>query len=157
MVYIIILIAIILIAVPVVRKALWSRRDYAELREMVHKERSKFIFLIDKKFRVKETNFYELNENIKDDQPYVLGNVMHCQNGCESGLCGTGLGCDECPIRLIVNNSFKLKRDFDNLTATMHLYDANHVVREVDVIADGKLVYIGSEPHIIVNVRKLIQ
>jgi hypothetical protein len=110
------------------------------------------MFLIDKKFRVKETNFYELNENIHDDQPYVLGNVLHCQEGCESGLCGTGIACSTCPIRMVIRNAFKLKRDFDQITATMHLYDENHQVRELDVKVSGRLAYVGNEPHLLVRV-----
>ena len=111
-----------------------------------------YAFLIDKKFNVKETNFYELNEHVKDDQPYVLGNVLHCQSGCDSGLCGTGIACDTCPIRLIIRNSFRQKRDFSHVAATMHLYDANHEVQSVDVKVDGKLVYLGKEPHFVISV-----
>ena len=70
----------------------WRKKtaDYALLSERVHYlQTNTYAFLIDRNFKVKETNFYELNENIKDDQPYVLGNVLHCQDGCDSGLCGT--------------------------------------------------------------------
>lgn len=136
----------------------WYKRraDYALLSERVHNPQTDaYAFLIDRKFRVKETNFYELNENIEDDQPYVLGNVLHCQDGCESGLCGTGISCGTCPIRMVIKNAFKLKRNFDHVEATMHLYDEHHEVKQVDVSMDGELVYVGHESHLLVKVRKM--
>jgi hypothetical protein len=134
----------------------WLRRkaDYVSLRKRVHQQTDKYAFLIDRKFRVKETNFYELNKNIQDDQPYFLGNVLHCQEGCESGLCGTGISCQTCPIRMVIKNAFKLRRSFDHIEATLHLYDENHEVNQVDVRVDGELVYVGREPHLFVTALK---
>ena len=152
--YIIILIGVVLTAVQLLRQWLKKRHDSAMLRERVHQQKDRYAFLIDRKLRVKETNFYELNDAIEDDQPYVLGNVLHCQEGCESGLCGTGISCKTCPIRLVIKNAFKLKRNFDHVEATMHLYDVNHEVAQVDVSVDGELVCIGREPHMVVKVKK---
>jgi len=151
-IYILIAVLILLIIVPIIRKIRKSKQDIDSLSKEIHQLQDSFNFLIDKQFHVKETNFYELNPDIKDDQPYVLGNVLHCQNGCDSGLCGTGLGCNTCPIRLVVNNSFKQRRDFQNITATMHIYDADHKPQELEVKVDGHLVYVGYEPHLVVNV-----
>ena len=120
----------------------------------MHQSTDHYFFLIDRKKRVKETNFYELNENIQDDQPYVLGNVLHCQNGCDSGLCGTGIDCETCPIRLVIKNAFKLKRGFDHVEAAMHLYDENRQVKVVNIIMDGELVYVGKEPHLLIQITK---
>ena len=153
-IYIIALVAVVLTIVQTLRQWIKKRADYALLSERVHNLKSNcYAFLIDNQFRVKETNFYELNENIADDQPYVLGNVLHCASGCESGLCGTGISCGTCPIRMVINNAFKLRRSFDHVEAVMHLYDENHVVKQVDVSVDGELVYIGCEPHLLVKAR----
>ena len=103
---------------------------------------------------MKETNFYELNEEIRDDQPYVLGNVLHCQNAIDEGLCGTGINCDSCPIRVVIKNAFKLKRDFDHVEAIMYLYDKSHKAVQADVRVDGELAYVGKEPYFLVKVRK---
>ena len=151
--YIIILLGVVLTAVQLLRQWLKKRHDSAMLRERVHQQKDRYAFLIDRKLRVKETNFYELNDAIEDDQPYVLGNVLHCQEGCESGLCGTGISCEECPIRLVLRNAFKLRRDFADIAATMQTYDAAHQVQETDVIVDGKLVYVGKEPLLLVTVK----
>jgi hypothetical protein len=57
---------------------------------------------------------------------------------------------------MVVNNAFKLRRSFDHVEATMHLYDENHEVKQENVIMDGELVYVGREPHLLVKVRKTI-
>ena len=152
--YLFLSVAVVLTIVQAVRQWLKRKADYALLRERVHQSTDHYSFLIDRKKRVKETNFYELNENIQDDQPYVLGNVLHCQNGCDSGLCGTGIDCETCPIRMVIKNAFKLKRDFDHVEASMRLYDEHHETKEMDVHLDGELVYVGKEPHLIVTARK---
>ena len=151
--YILLLLVLVLIVVlvPMARKYLKTRRDRAELQRTVHECADKYSFLVDRQFRVKETNFYELNIEQKDDQPSVLGNVLHCQTGCDSGLCGTGIACATCPVRMVLSNAFKMKRDFSSVMATMRLYDASHQVHEVGVKVDGTLVYLGTEPHFIVQ------
>lgn len=125
------------------------------LRERVHLHTDHYIFLIDRKFRVRGTNFYELNEEIRDDQPYVLGNVLHCQTAIDEGLCGTGINCDTCPIRMVIKNAFKMKRGFDHVEAVMNLYNKQHKVEQVDVIVDGELAFVGKVPYFLVRVRKV--
>lgn len=153
MVYIVLLLAVLVVVVAIGIKIWKKHRDYAVLKAIVHNTTDVYAFLIDQQFHVKETNFYELNITIPDDQPHVLGNVIHCQSACDSGLCGTGISCEECPIRLVVNNAFKLRRDFDNIVATMQFYDAAHQVQETDVTVDGKLVYVDKEPHLLITLK----
>ena len=150
------LVAVVLTLVQVVRQWLRRRRDYALLSERVHLQTDRYAFLIDRNLRVKESNFYELNEDIQDNQPYVLGNVLHCQTAIDEGLCGTGIDCDTCPIRMVIKNAFKLKRDFEHVEASMRLYDEHHETKEMDVRLDGNLVYVGKEPHLIVTARKTV-
>jgi hypothetical protein len=153
-IYLIAFVAVLAI-VLVVRVWLKRKNEYALLFERVHQQTEHYIFLIDRKFRVKETNFYELNEDIKDDQPYVLGNVLHCQTAIDEGLCGTGIDCNTCPIRMVINNAFKLKRNFDHVEAVMHLYDKDHKAILQDVRVDGELAFVGKEPFFLVKVRKI--
>ena len=56
---------------------------------------------------------------------------------------------------MVVNNAFKLRRSFDHVEATMHLYDENHEMKKVDVSMDGELSYVGCEPYLLVKVRKI--
>ena len=50
--------------------------------------------------------------------------------------------------------SFKLKRGFDHVEAAMHLYDENRQVKVVNIIMDGELVYVGKEPHLLIQITK---
>ena len=152
MIYIGLLLLLLLIIVPFVRKWAKGKHDYAEAKQTVMEAKDHYAFLIDKDFRVKETNFYELNKDLDDGQPNVLGNVLHCSTGCDSGLCGTGIACQVCPVRIILTNSFKQKRDFNNVTAIMRLYDAKREVKDVDVSVNGRFVYLGYVPYMLVDI-----
>lgn len=152
--YVVISVVAVIVLLPLLRNWRKSRRDYKALRETVHGEKDHYAFLIDRDFKVKETNFYELNPELRDGQPDVLGNVLHCETGCESGPCGTGIACSTCPVRLIVNNSFKQRRNFSDVTATMHLLNKEQESQEVNVKVDGRLVYLGYKPHFLVSVRQ---
>ena len=150
---IIALLVVAIIVLPLVRRHFKTKSDYAEVQQIVMQQKDKYSFLVDRDLNVKETNFYDLNHCFSENQPRKLGNVLQCQTGCDSGFCGTGIACQTCPVRVVLRNSFKQKRDFSHVVATMHLYDANHEVKDVSVLVDGELVYIASEPHFIVNVK----
>ena len=153
--YILILLLILLIVmVPLVKSGRKQKREYEALRVEVHKIFDRYSFLVDKDLRVKETNYYDIHKDLLDDKPRVLGNVIHCQTACDSGLCGTGIACSTCPIRLVLKNGFKHRRDFNDISATMHLYNAKHEVKDVDVKVDGRFTTIGRNPHFLVTVHK---
>lgn len=147
----------IMVAAAGIALLMWQwfkrRRDLALLHERIHQKSDCYRFLVDQRLQVKDTNFNELNETIRDVQPVVLGNVIHCQTAIDEGLCGTGINCDTCPIRVVIKNAFKLKRNFDHVEAVMHLYDADHKPTEMDVCVDGELVYAGKEPLFFVEVK----
>ena len=153
--YILILLLILLIVMmPLVKSWRKQKREYEALRVEVHKIFDRYSFLVDKDLRVKETNYYDIHKDLLDDKPRVLGNVIHCQTACDSGLCGTGIACSTCPIRLVLKNGFKHRRDFNDISATMHLYNAKHEVKDVDVKVDGRFTTIGRNPHFLVTVHK---
>ena len=56
-------------------------------------------------------------------------------------------------MRVIINNAFKQKRDFNDVTATMHLYDAHHKLHTVDVMVDGHLKRLGYHPYMLLKVK----
>lgn len=153
--YILFLLLILLVVmVPLVKSGRKQKREYEALRVEVHKIFDRYSFLVDKDLRVKETNYYDIHKDLLDDKPRVLGNVIHCQTACDSGLCGTGIACSTCPIRLVLKNGFKHRRDFNDISATMHLYNAKHEVKDVDVKVDGRFTTIGRNPHFLVTVHK---
>lgn len=150
----IILLILLIVMVPLVKSWRKQKREYEALRVEVHKIFDRYSFLVDKDLRVKETNYYDIHKDLLDDKPRVLGNVIHCQTACDSGLCGTGIACSTCPIRLVLKNGFKHRRDFNDISATMHLYNAKHEVKDVDVKVDGRFTTIGRTPHFLVTVHK---
>ena len=153
--YILFLLLILLVVmVPLVKSWQKQKREYEALRIEVNKIFDRYSFLVDEDLRVKETNYYDIHKDLLDDKPRVLGNVIHCQTACDSGLCGTGIACSTCPIRLVLKNGFKHRRDFNDISATMHLYNAKHEVKDVDVKVDGRFTTIGRTPHFLVTVHK---
>ena len=148
------LLILLIVMVPLVKSWRKQKREYEALRVEVHKIFDRYSFLVDKDLRVKETNYYDIHKDLLDDKPRVLGNVIHCQTACDSGLCGTGIACSTCPIRLVLKNGFKHRRDFNDISATMHLYNAKHEVKDVDVKVDGRFTTIGRNPHFLVTVHK---
>lgn len=139
----------------VVRDFCKLKRDYRRLSRQVHGEQEKLAFLINKNFEVKETNYFAINTHMKDNQPRILGNVMHCKNGTDAGYCGMGAACQNCPVRYVIKNSFQQRRDFTNIEATMTLYDEHHKAVETDIMADGQLAYVNHTPYMIIKITSI--
>jgi hypothetical protein len=131
-------------------------RQYARYVNEVRQESGRLAFLINRDFEVKATNYFDLNRRMKDDQPHILGNVLHCKTGCDSGLCGTGKACNNCPVRIVIKNAMTMRRHFSQVEATMTLYDEHHEEQETDILADGRYVEVGKKPYIIVTLNKHI-
>lgn len=140
----------------VVRDVLRRRRERLTLHEKIHdRHRRSYAFLIDREFEVIDTNYYDLNPDVEKAPPYVLGNVLHCQTGTDCGKCGTGFACKTCPVRYVINNAFRQKRNFEHVEAKMNLYDAVYKVHTVDVELDGEFVFFKNEPHMLVTAKTL--
>lgn len=156
MVMMIVLLIVLILAIYLIYINLRLSKDNS-LKEILLKNLSSYVFLVDEDFNVKETNYYALNMGMKRDQPDVLGNVLRCKNGCDAGLCGKGLDCNKCLIRKQVKNAFNTKTDFRDVEAVMSLYDSKNVAKEVDVNVGGKYVQIDGKPYIVVNVKDMTQ
>ena len=132
-----------------------KRRHRRGLLEQIRATKDAFVFLIDSSFEVKETNYYVLNPDVEQKPPYLLGNVLHCQTGTDCGECGTGFSCKTCPVRLVIKNAFQQKHGFENVVATMRLYDDVYKAQTVDVELSGELVYLDSEQLMLIRVKTL--
>ena len=144
-------IVVLVIAIVLGRDALRKRRDRDRLSREVHDTRRGLTFLVNENLEVEDTNYFELNPDVEKKPPYLLGNVLHCQNGIDCGECGTGFACQTCPVRYVLKNALLQKRDFTAVDATMRLYDAVYKVQDVDVRLDGKLVTVNGEPRMLVK------
>ncbi len=116
-----------------------------------------YAFLVNENVGVEETNYYALNPEAKRDQPMVLGNVLRCKNGCDSGLCGTSPFCSMCTIRQHISKAFQAGKDFNNVESHMQLYTPDHNVVDTDVVVGGKYVMINDKPHLVVDVKDVTQ
>jgi hypothetical protein len=116
-----------------------------------------YVFLVNENVGVEETNYYALNPEAKRDQPMVLGNVLRCKNGCDSGLCGTSPFCSMCTIRQHISKAFQAGKDFNNVESHMQLYTPDHNVVDTDVVVSGKYVMINDKPHLVVDVKDVTQ
>ena len=148
----IILIVIALVAAAMLTFAFLKmnklEHDVKNLRVMVDNQEN-YTFLVDQKFEVKESNV-----KLPEGQPHVLGNVLHCKNSHDTGLCGEGEACKNCPVRFVINKSFERHDDFRDLEASMML-DGDPSVSDVDVSVDGSFVCIDRTPHMVVNVKDI--
>ena len=116
-----------------------------------------YAFLIDESFDVKETNYYALNPGQSNQQPQVLGNVLHCKTACDTGLCGSGEACNDCPVRFVIKKSFEQKRDFSGLEVGMELYADGTTAQDVDVNVGGRYVVVDNEPCMVLNVKNVTE
>lgn len=123
--------------------------DNRQLRAVVDNQEN-YTFLIDNTFEVKETNV-----KIADGQPRLLGNVLHCKNSQDTGHCGEGEGCRQCPVRFVINKSFERHDDFRELEACMELAGDQNQSVDIDVNVDGSFINIDSKPHMVVNVKNV--
>lgn len=150
----ILLITVLIGMVILLRDVYHLKSSFARFRKQIaEKGKDDYVFLINQDLMVKATNYYDINPEMKnDEQPPVLGNILRCKQGCDSGMCGTGFACQTCPVRFVLINSFKNKRDFENVEASMDLYDADRQVYSVDVLVGGELVYACARPYLMVSV-----
>lgn len=133
-----------------------NRREEALLRTAINNLGS-YVFLIDEKFVVRETNYYALNRLEKSENPKILGNVLECKNGTDAGECGKHVNCKRCPIRNTIARAFHNRGCFENVETTMRVYDSNKQMTCIDVCATGRFVYIGNKPHMVVSVKDITE
>ena len=120
-----------------------------QLRAVVDNQEN-YTFLIDGTFEVKETNV-----KIAKNQPRLLGNVLHCKHSQDTGHCGEGEDCRQCPVRFVISKSFERQDDFKELEACMELAGDKSQTVDIDVCVDGSFISIKSKPHMVVNVKNV--
>ena len=104
-----------------------------------------FILLIDNDFKVLRTNYYHLTGTRKGLEEKRVGDLLQCHNAKSAeGGCGTHAYCGTCPIRQTIRQSFKDKKNFTNLEATLNIaitddeaIECNAVISGVYMLLDG--------------------
>lgn len=114
-----------------------------------------FVFLIDRDFNVVDSNYYMLTSTEEPERACVLGNVLHCKNGTDAGVCGSHENCKDCPVRHALEKAFEEKGEVDNLEARMQVYLMNHDVACLDVNLAAHYVKVLGKPHMVVCVKDI--
>jgi hypothetical protein len=127
-------------------------RDVKQLRVVVDHQKD-YTFLVNDDFVVKETNYYASHPHKTENEPTVLGNVLHCKNAIEAGQCGEADDCRKCPLRFVIGKAFEHEKSFSGLEACMEVYDQQQKPVDMDVQVDGRYVKIDRKKHMVVNVR----
>ena len=112
-----------------------------------------YLLLIGKDFTVERTNYYTLTHSSDTGKLKRVGELLNCVNAIDSGECGTHEACKECPVRNAINQSFKQKKSFKDLEASMQLYTSekgDSVHCEVSV--SGSYFLIGSDEKILLTI-----
>lgn len=105
-----------------------------------------YVFLIDPDAKVWYSNYYRLNPEIPPIGPVMLGNMLHCKNGCDAGMCGSHSNCKNCVIRQHIVEAFEQKGSFEEVEANLDIYSKEGIPIETSVIVSGKYLMWEEKP-----------
>lgn len=118
---------------------------------------SSYVFLIDDKFKVKQTNYYALNNIKEKGATNLIGNVLGCKNGVDAGECGKHDKCKECVLRYTIAKTFANKGEFSNVETSMRLYNGRKTPVNVDVNVSGRFTMVNGKPYMVIGVTNVTE
>lgn len=134
----------------------WSEKKASTSVDITPDESDKLVFLINKRFIVEKSNYFEMNPEAKmGSMPNILGNVLHCKNAVEAGNCGRSKHCSACRIRNSIKASFAQKSNFDNLFVNMQLFTPDNKLVTAAVKVDGTYIEPKGKPRMVIDVKSL--
>ncbi len=149
------LLAVLVLSVIMILLLLWKMQGISksntQLRAVVNNQNN-YAFLVDRSFEVKTSNMESVTL-VSEDEPNVLGNVLHCKNAHKVGRCGESEACRSCPLRFVITKSFERGCDFSGVDACMEVYDKNEKLVDMDVEVEGRFVNLNAEDHMVINVK----
>ncbi|MEG0807941.1 MAG: HAMP domain-containing sensor histidine kinase [Alistipes sp.] len=149
------LLSIMLVArLRVQRRFLLKTND---LTELLLKNIDVYALLVDPDFNVLRTNYYALTGTTTDLVPPKVGNLLHCKNGEDAGVCGTHEFCTTCPVRAAISEAFRTHKNFSRLEAPMELYTSSDHSKVVncEISASGNLISIYNQPHMLLTLHDI--
>lgn len=113
-----------------------------------------YVLLITADFIIHKTNFYTVTGISPDIAPKRVGELFRCKNALEAGECGTHALCATCPIRHAITNSFKGKRNFADLEASLLLRtsESDDVVVDCEVCVSGTYMQMADREQMLLTV-----
>lgn len=119
-----------------------------------------FILLIDKDFKVLNTNYYQRMEILKslEDKGKRVGDLLQCKNALSAtGGCGTHASCGTCPIRQAIRQAFEKKKSFTDLEATLKIVVSDNETVECNALISGAYMLLDEEEKMVLTVHDVTQ
>lgn len=102
------------------------------IAEFVFRNVDAYVLLIDNNLNVLKTNYYIRHHRQEDDPLPKLGNLLHCKNGTDAGVCGGHALCASCPLRQAIVTGFLEKSNFTKLETTLVIYTSDQPGQAVE-------------------------
>ena len=115
-----------------------------------------YILFIDKDFIVMKTNYYAITNTRDSGQAKRVGELLNCVNSLSKG-CGNGELCKACPIRQAITETFKTKKDFSNLEATVSLRLSDKETLKCNVTVSGSYMHLHNRPEMLITIHDITE
>ena len=115
-----------------------------------------YILFIDKDFIVMKTNYYAITNTRDSGQAKRVGELLNCVNSLNKG-CGNGELCKACPIRQAITETFKTKKDFSNLEATVSLCLSDQETLKCNVTVSGSYMNLHNRPEMLITIHDITE
>jgi hypothetical protein len=132
-----------------------NSEEELELYRAMFRKSPYYMFLINTKVEVLLTNYYDLNPDMPKSVPIILGNILHCKNGCDAGVCGMHDACKSCIVRASILKAFQNSENFENLEAHMKLYNKKMESIDTYVLVNGSVMQVQGQCYMLVSVRDI--
>lgn len=119
-----------------------------------------FILLIDKDFKVLNTNYYQRMGILKslEDKDKRVGDLLQCKNALSAaGGCGTHTYCGTCPVRQAIGQAFERKKSFTDLEATLNVVVSDNETVECNALVSGSYLVLDEEEKMVLTVHDVTQ
>lgn len=119
-----------------------------------------FILLIDKDFKVLNTNYYQRMGILKslEDKDKKVGDLLQCKNALSAtGGCGTHASCGTCPVRQAIRQAFEKKKSFTDLEATLKVVVSDDETVECNALISGAHMLLDKEEKMVLTVHDVTQ
>ena len=115
-----------------------------------------YVLVIDSDFKVLKTNYYDLTHLSPDGKEKRVGDLLQCRNALSAkGGCGTHAFCQECPVRGVIENAFRQKKEFTDLQSSLNIAIDEHEFVKCDVMISGVFMTLDSEERMVLTVHDI--
>ncbi len=125
------------------------------LNETIWNNAQGYFFLIDKKRRVKKTNYFAVNGLKQPKKEVCFGEIMDCKWAWEGGGCGFSEECKLCPVRNRIGETFENKNKFSDLEFVMNLYTTSSKKGPYNIMLSGVYLNLDKGEFVLLTVQDI--